>query len=123
GLIGNMSFGFRTIKDSWERSNGLMIRTVHELELFEVSAVENPAYLESAISARGIDVIEDIEVPKEFSEYSDNKQTERGNSTMAEMVMEKRGGKNDLEGFIRDKEVRSLQTTGANAAVIPENVA
>lgn len=123
GLIGNMSFGFRTLKDSWERSGDLMIRTVHELELFEVSAVENPAYLESAISARGIDVIDEVQVPNEISEHSENKQTERGNQTMVKMKMEKRGGNEDLEGFLRDKEVRSLQMTGSGAAVIPENVA
>ena len=123
GLIGNMSFGFRTVSDSWERSGDLMIRTVHELELFEVSAVENPAYLESAISARGIDSIEDVQVPDEISEHSDNKQTERGNQTMVRMKMEKRGGNDELEGFLRDKEVRSLQKAADNGAVIPENVA
>ena len=40
-------------------------RTIHELELFEVSVVRDPAYSQSSISARGIDVVEEVKVPAE----------------------------------------------------------
>lgn len=117
GLVGAMSFGFRALKDSWERVEGIAVRTVHELELFEVSAVKDPAYLQSAISARGIDVIENIEVPEEISEYSENKKDERGNKHME--ILETRD--NQLEQILRG-ETRTLQTTANGAALIPENV-
>ncbi|MFJ7508878.1 HK97 family phage prohead protease [Peribacillus simplex] len=62
----NMSFGFRTIKDSWKLiETNLYERTITELELFEVSVVKNPAYSQSTIAARGIDLVEDVEIPAE----------------------------------------------------------
>ncbi|UDY80769.1 prohead protease [Geobacillus phage GR1] len=67
GIYKNMSFGFRSIKDSWKAlENGLYERTIEELELFEVSVVKDPAYSQSTISARGIKLIEDIEIPAEL---------------------------------------------------------
>ncbi|PDY23180.1 phage major capsid protein [Bacillus cereus] len=66
GILKNMSFGFRSIKDSWKKTTqGYFERTIHELELFEVSVVKDPAYSQSSIYARGIDVVEDVEVPVE----------------------------------------------------------
>ncbi|WHS73263.1 HK97 family phage prohead protease [Bacillus cereus] len=66
GILRNMSFGFRAIKDSWRLlETNLYERTIEELELFEVSVVKNPAYSQSTIAARGIDLVNDIEIPKE----------------------------------------------------------
>ncbi|MGE7586480.1 HK97 family phage prohead protease [Peribacillus sp. NPDC101480] len=66
GIHRNMSFGFRTIKDSWKLiETNLYERTIEELELFEVSVVKNPAYSQSTIAARGIDLVEDVEIPAE----------------------------------------------------------
>lgn len=40
-----MSFGFRVREDAWEkRSDGMPIRTLHEVDLFEVSLTVIPAY-------------------------------------------------------------------------------
>lgn len=64
GILQNMSFGFRSVKDSWRNLGDHFERTVSELDLFEVSVVRDPAYASSSISARGIDLIED-EVPTE----------------------------------------------------------
>lgn len=64
GILQNMSFGFRVIKDSWRNMGDYFERTVSDLELFEVSVVRDPAYSQSTISARGIDLVED-EVPEE----------------------------------------------------------
>lgn len=67
GILQHMSFGFKTLKDTWKvLSNNLYERTIIELELLEVSVVKTPCYSNSSISARGIDVIEDIEVPAEI---------------------------------------------------------
>ena len=66
-LISHMSFGFRVLKDSWKSGvDGVYERTVEKLELKEVSVVRNPAYPASAISARGIELVEDVEIPDEI---------------------------------------------------------
>lgn len=71
GILRNMSFGFKVIKESWSKAaDGIFERTIDELELLEVSVVKNPAYAQSTISARGIDLVQDS-VPLEISEYSD----------------------------------------------------
>lgn len=67
GILRNMSFGFIAIKDSWEvRDDGLYERTIEDLELIEVSVVRDPAYSQSSIAARGIDVVEEVEIPAEL---------------------------------------------------------
>ncbi|MFB7641390.1 phage major capsid protein [Peribacillus butanolivorans] len=73
GILQNMSFGFRAVKDAWRNMGTHFERTVNELELFEVSVVRDPAYSNSTISARGIDVVEDIEIPniQEVKEVKD----------------------------------------------------
>lgn len=77
GLYKNLSFGFRTIKDSWKAiENGLMERTIEELELLEVSAVKNPAYSQSSISARSIEILDNPEMLIEQSQ-SDKKQEKK----------------------------------------------
>lgn len=114
GLVSNMSFGFRTLKDSWQYVKGVAIRTIEQLELFEVSVVKEPAYTQSSIAARGIDLIEEVQIPKEISEHS-NKTEERGDTSM-EMKIEKRTN----DSF--ETELRNLNTTANGSALIPENV-
>ncbi|KEZ47175.1 phage major capsid protein [Metabacillus indicus] len=110
GLIQSMSFGFRALKESWQHVNGLAIRTIEQLELFEVSAVKEPAYLQSTISARNINLIEKIEVPTE-----DLHKEERGTNMQK---IEKRTT-NGLAAIIKN-ETRALQTTADGASLIPE---
>lgn len=61
--ITGMSFGFRVVKDDWdvetvETSDGqtaeIEIRTIREVELFEVSAVTFPAYEETDAALRAL---------------------------------------------------------------------
>lgn len=56
GKLRGWSFGFYSDKDSWEDcEDGLSKRTVEELELFEVSIIDNtkaPAYLGTSIEMR-----------------------------------------------------------------------
>lgn len=55
GDVSQMSFGFRTIKDHWEERDGAeVIRTLLEVQLFDVSPVTFPAYLKTDVSARAI---------------------------------------------------------------------
>lgn len=65
GLISNMSFGFIALEDVWGRAeDGTPLRTVTKMMLKEVSSVKNPAYTQSSIDARGLELNE-VEVPCE----------------------------------------------------------
>lgn len=120
GLIQSMSFGFRSLRDSWEHVNGMAIRTVHELELYEVSAVKEPAYTQSAIAARGINLIEEIEVPDENTKHSKKEEKD-----MIKMTNEKENrGMKEFEDIMRGNvEKRNLQMTTNGSSLIPQNVA
>jgi uncharacterized protein len=55
GDISQMSFGFVTIKDSWEykkEGKGETIRTLEEVKLFDVSPVTYPAYPQTTVKVR-----------------------------------------------------------------------
>jgi len=52
GDIDQSSFGFRTIKDSWEETDDGDIRTLEEVELFDVSPVTFPAYPDTDVAVR-----------------------------------------------------------------------
>lgn len=69
GLITNMSFGFVSKSDEWKEVGKRMYeRTINELELFEVSAVRNPAYTQSTISSRGFSTSDGDVVPDNIKE-------------------------------------------------------
>ena len=56
GDVDQMSFAFRTIKDTWTREEGKNpIRTLNEVALFDVSPVTYPAYPQTSIQARDIE--------------------------------------------------------------------
>lgn len=66
GIIKSMSFGFNVIEDEWSNTRSdVANRIVKDLHLIEVSAVRNPAYLSSAISARGMELVEDVQISGE----------------------------------------------------------
>lgn len=109
GILQNMSFGFRAVKDAWRNMGTHFERTVNELELFEVSVVRDPAYSNSTISARGIDVVEDIEIPniqevKEVKDMNKKALIEKKNDLLSKLEdiaetieVEARGLTNDEE--------------------------
>lgn len=55
GDISGMSFGFRVTHDEWDESGKVPARTIHKVELFEVSAVAFPAYEDTTIALRSLD--------------------------------------------------------------------
>src|SRR4030042_2911469 len=55
GDVSQCSFGFYTIRDSWENVDGKMIRTLLECELLDVSPVTYPAYLSTSVAARSLE--------------------------------------------------------------------
>lgn len=50
GYLGQMSFGFRVLDDSWDVVDKQTIRTVRKAELYEVSIVASPAYSATSIT-------------------------------------------------------------------------
>ncbi|MFJ6030579.1 phage major capsid protein [Bacillus toyonensis] len=108
GLVKHMSFGFRALKDKVRKgTNGIYERVVHELELFEVSAVRNPAYVASSISARSIEVIENINVEEMNMENLQERYDEivaRGQ----EIHKTARAEQRELDAFEK-KEARNLE--------------
>ena len=55
GDISGMSFGFRVTKQSWDETGDMPVRTVLEVELFEVSACAFPAYDDTMLGVRSLE--------------------------------------------------------------------
>lgn len=70
GIIKGLSFGMKVLDESWSlSSDGMPLRTIHEIELYEISALKTPAYPTTLLEARGLHVA-DIEVPEKVEEKS-----------------------------------------------------
>ncbi len=54
GDVNQCSFGFRTISDKWEKVDGEWVRTLLEVELFDVSPVTYPAYASTDVAVRSL---------------------------------------------------------------------
>lgn len=63
GELSSMSFGMTVLKNTWEKAGEIMKRTITDLALSEVSCVSDPAYVQSNIQARSIDIVNKIEIP------------------------------------------------------------
>lgn len=62
GDVTQMSFGFRTIRDSWEKDDdGVSIRTLHEVQLIDVSPVPFPAYPQTSVALRSFVDAEELD--------------------------------------------------------------
>lgn len=59
GDISGMSFGFRVTHDEWDETGDTPLRTIHALDLFEVSAVAFPAYPDTEIALRSLESVRD----------------------------------------------------------------
>lgn len=78
GIIKSMSFGFNVIEDEWINTRSdVANRIVKDLHLIEVSAVRNPAYLSSAISARGMELVQDVEIGGENNGEMQDREEEK----------------------------------------------
>lgn len=55
GDIRGMSFGFRVTREEWDETGATPKRTIHEVELREVSIVSEPAYDGTSIAMRSLD--------------------------------------------------------------------
>jgi HK97 family phage prohead protease len=65
GDVNQCSFGFRTISDKWAKVDGEWLRTLLEVELFDVSPVTYPAYASTDVAVRSL---RDVMLEQEPSE-------------------------------------------------------
>jgi len=54
GDVDQMSFAFRTRKDAWAETNGDIVRTLLDVEVFDVSVVTYPAYPQTEVAVRSL---------------------------------------------------------------------
>lgn len=67
GDISGMSFGFRVTHDEWDETGNIPARTIHKVDLFEVSAVAFPAYDDTSLAMRSLDEARKEQKRKNFS--------------------------------------------------------
>lgn len=60
GVVNQMSFGFMVPPggDSWEQRDGQTVRTLHKVDLREISAVSIPAYPDTTVALRSLRAVE-----------------------------------------------------------------
>lgn len=54
GDLTGMSFGFRSISETWDESGDLPLRTIEAMEVDEISVVAWPAYPTTSVALRGL---------------------------------------------------------------------
>jgi hypothetical protein len=64
GDVDGMSFGFITQTDAWELQDGETVRTLKDVDLFDVSVVTYPAYPDTSVALRSKDKATDHEQAK-----------------------------------------------------------
>lgn len=82
GDITGMSFGFIVTKQEWDETGDIPVRTIHAVDLIEVSIVAVPAYDGTSIALRSLD-----EIRKERRKHNFNAAANRiaGRKARAEM--------------------------------------
>ncbi|EMW6267435.1 HK97 family phage prohead protease, partial [Enterococcus faecalis] len=70
GDINQCSFGFYPTEETWDYSSDPVLRTIHEVELYEVSIVSLPAYedTEAALARNKQEMKQDIKTRKKLIE-------------------------------------------------------
>lgn len=54
GAIDGMSFRFRVLREEWDESGDIPVRTIREVELFELGPVVFPAYESTTVGVRSL---------------------------------------------------------------------
>lgn len=74
GDVDQMSFGFRTVKDDWEETDkGDIVRTLIEVNVFDVSPVVFPAYPTTEIGLRSLEQWRTANPPAMPVDYSNER--------------------------------------------------
>lgn len=66
GIIEGLSFGMTVHEEEWfQDENGMAIRLIKKIDLYEVSALKTPAYPMTFLESRGLELAE-VEVPNDL---------------------------------------------------------
>lgn len=110
GILRNMSFGFGVLKDKWTKlTDGTYTRDITDLILYEVSVVTNPAYPQSTISARGLNLIEEVDIPDEVMEENTMSENNKEEVKVEEQPEVKTDVENVVEEQPKEEEVNVKQ--------------
>lgn len=108
GIIKGMSFGMRVLDDVWTMGvDNIPMRTINNIELFEISAVRNPAYKSSDIEPRGMDLVTEVKIPDNLLEERSQdmaKEEEENKSVETTTTTTKAPAKEDEKSSAKDKE-------------------
>ena len=89
GILRNMSFGFSVDKDKWKKSHdGIYTREITDLTLYEVSVVTNPAYPQSSIQARGMSLVNELEIPSDIEVEEEMEEVKQVDTVETEKIEE-----------------------------------
>lgn len=114
GIITGLSFGMTVNSQRWSKcEDGVDLRYIDDIDLFEVSAVRTPAYPLTNLENRGIDIIEDIEIPKEENDEEDIKEMDEIKEMLQKVIdmlspQERVEDIEDEKRACKDKEKREL---------------
>ena len=65
-IVRGLSFGMKVLREDWSRGpDGIPLRTITDIELYEISALKAPAYQNTLLEARGLEIAE-VEIPSEI---------------------------------------------------------
>ena len=105
GDVNQMSFSFEVNPggESWERdADGVLVRTLHQVTLHEVSPVTFPAYPQTSISMRGDALGDKPTIPAHLTQGANGDDAERAQGRLAVrrrrlalMELETNGGKDE----------------------------
>jgi len=69
GDISQMSFGFRVLKELWDDTGDTAVRTLLEVELFDVSPVTYPAYVQTDVALRSFEGFKQSKIVAPSAEF------------------------------------------------------
>ena len=65
-IVRGLSFGMKVLREDWSRgADGIPLRTITDIEPYEISALKAPAYQNTLLEARGLEIAE-VEIPSEI---------------------------------------------------------
>ena len=91
GDINEMSFGFETVVDTWERKEKEDIRTLEEVKVFDVSVVVFPAYKDTNVSValRSLEEWQEKNKPEPSIETDEEEPEEKRNEIVPVSILRK----------------------------------
>lgn len=120
GILRNMSFGFSVDKDKWKKSHdGIYTREITDLTLYEVSVVTNPAYPQSSIQARGMSLVNELEIPSDIEVEEEMEEVKQEEVVVEETPTEE---KRTYTGNISESDIQAIKDCMKIFTNILENV-